>query len=66
MLSTPLILILKDHFFHLMSIFPPQVTLISGAWKFHALKQVDPTDPQTRPRVGTHPREPLGALGLVP
>lgn len=41
------------------------VDLISGAWKFHALKQVDPCDPQTRPRAGTLPRESLRALGLA-
>lgn len=29
------------------------MTLISGAWKYHALKRSDPRDPQTRPRTGT-------------
>jgi hypothetical protein len=37
------------------------VPLISAAWKFHALKKVDVTDPQTRPRAGTVP-----VVGLTP
>ncbi|XP_064385896.1 BTB/POZ domain-containing protein 19-like [Halichondria panicea] len=41
------------------------VTLISGAWKFHALKKVDPLDLQTRPRTGTLPHASLKVLGLV-
>ncbi len=44
---------------------PLQVTLISGAWKFHALKKVDPLDLQTRPRTGTLPHASLKVLGLV-
>ncbi|CAI8026262.1 BTB/POZ domain-containing protein 19, partial [Geodia barretti] len=42
------------------------VPLISAAWKFHALKKVDVTDPQTRPRAGTVPRESLRVVGLTP
>lgn len=32
------------------------MTLIAGAWKYHALKRTDPRDPQTRPRTGTTTR----------
>ena len=43
-----------------------QVSLISAAWKFHALKKVDVSDPQTRPRAGTLPRKSLKVVGLTP
>lgn len=46
-----------------IKVFIP-ITLISGAWKYHALKRTDPRDPQTRPRAGTLPRESLRAMGL--
>lgn len=42
------------------------VHLIAAAWKFHALKRPDPADPQTRPRLGTLPRESLRVVGRGP
>lgn len=41
------------------------MSLISGAWKFHALKRVDSLDPQTRPRTGTKAHDALKILGLT-
>ena len=43
-----------------------QVHLIAAAWKFHALQRPDPSDPYTRPRVGTLPRLSLRVVGRGP
>ncbi|XP_065833858.1 BTB/POZ domain-containing protein 19-like [Oscarella lobularis] len=41
------------------------IHLISHAWKFHAIKEVDRNDIQIRPRAGTLPKESLRAIGLA-